>query len=176
MSNLPKDCSARVIGSKARQQVHAAFDAEYWEFHEMTGTDHGIDCSLELIEDSKYNNDKIEGQIKGTNSLTILSSNNKISFPLETKTINYGLGCPNAYVLFCADVNNKIVYYLPLQDYFIANPKLFDKLEENQKTINVHIPCDNIVNTNDFELKELAKSRYVEGPSRNLYKYEKKEK
>ena len=45
------------------------------------------------------------------------------------KTINYGLSSPIAFVLFYVDVDHGIVYYLPIQDYFIANPELFDALE-----------------------------------------------
>jgi len=59
---------------------------------------------------------------------------------------------------------------LPIQDYFIANPVLFDKLENNSQTINVHIPYDNIVCEEDFDLQQIAKSVYINGPSRNLRK------
>ena len=51
MSKLPNDCPARVIG--ARAIVHYAMPAEQWEYHELTGTDHGIDCSIELIEENE---------------------------------------------------------------------------------------------------------------------------
>lgn len=78
----------------------------------------------------------------------------------------------NAFVLLYVDVDvdSEQVYYLPIQDYFIANPTLFDQLEQNQSKMNVHIPCDNLVSDNDFELQQIAKSTYVGGPSRNLRK------
>lgn len=57
---------------------------------------------------------------------------------------------------------------MPLQDYFIANPKEFDRLEKNKETINVHIPTSNVVDDDDFELQQIAKSVYIDGPSRNL--------
>lgn len=74
--------------------------------------------------------------------------------------------------MFCffVTVEDETVYYLPIQDYFIANPSMFDSLESNSKTVNVHIPCDNIVSDNDFDLQQIAKSIYVGGPSRNLRK------
>ena len=59
MPKLPKDCTARQIGSKARQLVHMRFNAARWEFHEITGTDHGTDCLLELIEDNEFSNHEI---------------------------------------------------------------------------------------------------------------------
>lgn len=168
---LPKDCDARINGSKAAGIVHYQIvQNEHWEFHEYTGTDHGIDCTIELIENNMFINKKIEGQIKGTKFPKKLVNNNCFSFPLETKTINYGLSSPIAFLLFYVDLTNEIVYYLPIQDYFIANPVLFDTLENNQKTISLHIPCDNILNKNDFDLQQIAKSVYLDGPTRALHK------
>ena len=68
------------------------------------------------------------------------------------------------------DVETEMVYYLPIQDYFIANPALFDQLEQNERKMSVHIPCDNLVFDNDFELQQIAKRTYIGGPSRNLRK------
>ena len=99
-----------------------------------------------------------------------MQSKNYFSFPLDVKTITYGLSSSNAFILFYVDVMYEKVYYLPIQDYFIENPALFDKLEHNASTINVHISCDNLVSENDLELKKLAKSVYAGGPSRNIKK------
>lgn len=49
---------------------------------------------------------------------------------------------------------------------------LFDKLDTVQERMNVHIPIDNILSDDDFDLQEIAKSVYVDGPSRNLRKYD----
>ncbi len=165
---FPQDCEARKNGSEARGIVHYKISKDHWEYHEITGSDHGIDCSIELIENEKFINKKIEGQIKGTKSPNQLINKDCFSFPMETKTINYGLSSSAAFVLFYVDLANEIVYYLPIQDYFIANPSLFDKLE--QKTISLHIPCDNILNKDDFDLQQIAKSVYVDGPTRKLRK------
>jgi hypothetical protein len=170
MAKLPKDCNARQIGSKARQIVHSSFDATNWEFHEITGTDHGTDCILELIEDDKYANNRLEGQIKGTLTPKKLNGGDVFSFSMDIKTINYGLNCRYAFVLFYVDVENEAVYYLPLQDYFISNKDLFNTLENNKSTMAIHIPCDNIVSDNDFELREIAKSTYIGGCSSDLHK------
>ena len=168
MSKLPKDCNARKIGSKARQIVHSSFDASIWEFHETTGTDHGTDCFLELIEDGEYANNRLEGQIKGTLTPKKLFGEDAFTFSMDVKTINYGLNCRYAFLLFYVDVENEIVYYLPLQDYFISNITLFEKLESNKSTMSIHIPCDNIISNDDFELKEIAKSTYIGGCSKKL--------
>ena len=68
------------------------------------------------------------------------------------------------------EYRDEMIYYLPIQDYFIANPALFDQLEQNERKMSVHIPCDNLVFDNDFELQQIAKSTYIGGPSRNLRK------
>jgi len=170
MQLLPQDCEQRITGSTARGIVHYKFPKKNWEYHEITGTDHGVDCIVELIENEEYHNKKIEGQIKGTHNPKLLKNNEFFSFSMEIKTIRYGLGSSSAFVLFYVDISTETVYYLPIQDYFISHPELFDKLDTNQKTMNVHIPIDNIVSSNDSDLQEIAKSVYVEGPSRNLRK------
>lgn len=127
---LPKDKTSGVISREARKLVHNSFSAERWDYHEETGSDNGRDCIIELIENEQFSNKKIEGQIKGTANPNQLK-NGYFSFPLDVKTINYGLGSPIAFVLLYVTVNDKQVYYLPLQDYFIANPELFDRLAGN---------------------------------------------
>ena len=170
MSILPKDCSERVIGAEARKLVHFQFPSEHWEYHEETGRDSGRDCTIELVENEQFVNKKLEGQIKGTRNPKKLADGNSFSFSLDIKTINYGLSSSVAFVLFYVLVDEGKVYYLPIQDYFIANPSLFERLEKNGATLNVHIPLDNVVSDNDFDLQQIAKSVYVGGPSRELHK------
>lgn len=170
MSNLPKDCNARVIGAEARKLVHYRFPSQNWEYHELTGRDNGLDCTIELVENEEWANHKLEGQIKGTQSPKRLKDVKVYSLEIDIKTINYGLGSSCAFVLFYADISKGVVYYLPIQDYFISKPELFDKLDNNKTKVTVHIPCDNIVCDNDFELRQIAKSVYVGGPSRALRK------
>lgn len=172
MPKLPKDCSARVIGAEARKLVHYIFPSEHWEYREQTGNDNGVDCTIELIEQEEWTNRKLEGQIKGTRNPNKMKSKRCFSLPLDVKTITYGLGSAIAFVLFYVDVESEEVYYLPIQDYFIANPALFDQLENNESKMSLHIPCDNLVSKNDFELQQIAKSTYVGGPSRHLRKVE----
>ena len=170
MAKLPKDCTARQIGSKARQLVHYRFNAERWEFHEITGTDHGTDCLLELIENNEFSNREIKGQIKGSRNFKYINNRTFISFNLDVKTINYGLNCSVPFLLFLVNVDSEIVYYLPLQEHFIANPSLFERLSKNNSTLAIHIPCDNIVNDNDAELQQLTHYSYVGGATKQLHK------
>ena len=54
-AKLPKDSHSRVIGAEARQIVHSSFDVEHWEYHETTGTDHGLDCIIGQQENRRAN-------------------------------------------------------------------------------------------------------------------------
>lgn len=170
MTKLPKDVPSRVIGARARQLVHSSFNPEHWEYHEYTGCDRGIDCVVELIEAQSWTNKKIAGQIKGTRSPHKLKTEDAFSFPLEIKTINYGLSSSVAFVLFLVDTETETVYYLPLQDYFISDPSLFDCLKGEQDSLNLHVPCNNIVSADDHDLCQIAKSVYVDGPTSKLRK------
>lgn len=165
---LPKDCSARVIGSEARKLVHFVFSCQRWEYREVTGMDNGVDCTIELIEDEQWTNKKLECQIKGTKNLKVLKGEEYIPFSMEIKTINYGLSCSNTFILFYVDVVQAKVYYLALQDYFISNRELFDRLENNKSTVTLHIPIKNVVSDEDSDLREHAKKLYKNGPSRDL--------
>lgn len=166
---LPKDCTARAVSTRARSIVAYKLNPEKWEWHEQTGTDHGTDIVIELVENEEFTNKKIEGQIKGRTSIDFLKCGD-VTFDLDVKTINYGLGSSIAFVLFLVDIINETVYYLPIQDYFIANPDKFYGAENNQSTVRVHIDATNTLNSNTNDLYEIAKSVYVGGPSRNLRK------
>ena len=90
------------------------------------------------------------------------------SFNIDIKTVKYGLGSSCAFLVFYVDVENEIVYYLPLQDYFISHPELFYKLDANKSTISLRVSRNNIVSENDEDLQAIAKKVYIDGPSRKL--------
>lgn len=164
---LPKNNNSRAIATRARSIVPYKLNSKKWEWHEQTGTDHGIDMVIELVEEDLFSNKKIEVQIKGRSSIYKLK-NGDISFGLDVKTINYALGSSNAFVLFLVDIEEEIVYYLPIQEYYISNPDMFSAIENNSSTVNVHINTQNVLNVNADELCDLAKRVYVNGPSREL--------
>ncbi len=166
---LPKDCSARAICTRSRGIFAYQLDAERWEWHEQTGTDHGTDIVLELVEDGEFCGKKIEGQLKGRTKIEYLRSG-KIRFELEVKTINYALSSSNAFVLFLVDVTGEKTYFLPLQDYFIANPDKIDAAGNNDTTVTVHLNVDDNLVDNGDTLIEIAKSIYAGGPTRTLHK------
>lgn len=168
--NMLMDTQQRKIASKAWAIVHYKLNSEHWIYQEKTGNDVGRDCIIELSEDNHFSNNKIEGQIKGFIAAEPLKTASCFSFSMEVKTILYALAANSAFILFYVDVKNENVYYLPIQDYFIANNPEFNKLNTGQKTISVHIPLDNILSDDDFDLQEIAKSVYLDGPSKTLKK------
>lgn len=168
MPRMPIDTPQRKIASKACAIVHYILNADHWVYREETNIDIGRDCVLELSVDNCWNNDKIEGQIKGTKSIKELT-NGDFSFQIDTKTVNYAIRSGNSFVLFLVDVEKEFVYYVALQEYYIANGIPIDKLE-NQETISIHISKNNCLNNSDYDLQEIAKSRYSFKPPRDLIK------
>lgn len=172
---LPQDISSRGIGSRARAIVHYVFDSDYWEYREETGIDVGIDCSFELIENNQWTGHRIYCQIKGTKTPKFVCNDTYISVSMKISTLNYALTRSEAFLLICVDVITEIAYYLPIQEYFIANMNLFDKLNSEQENLTLRIPVDNIVTQDNDNLTEIAKSRYLGGASRQLHKVEESE-
>ena len=161
---LPKETVINRTGSGGIALLHYSLNYEHWEFRQETGEDRGRDCVLEYIDESIWCNYIIQGQVKGTKTPQsyLLKDGMHFSYPLEKKYINYALRSSNASVLFLCDLINELVYFLPIQDYFINNPEKYENLS-NPKTesMNVHIPVSNIVTKyEDFELCQLAKATY----------------
>ena len=133
MNTYPKDCNARKICSKARAIFPNRLNLDNWEFHE----------------------------IKGTANIEKYKTKENISYPLDVKTINYALNCKNAFILVLVDIITEEVYYITIQDYFIANRRYFESLNKNTSTINIHIfENDKLTKENDNDLREVAKCTY----------------
>ena len=162
---LPKDNQINRTGSGGIALLHYAIDYEYWEFRQETGEDRGRDCVLEYIDENNWHNHIIQGQVKGTKTPEsyLLKDGKHFSYKLEKKYINYALRSSNASVLFFCDLKNDVVYYLPIQDYFIKNPdKYVNLLNAETETMKLHIPVSNIVRKNDdSELCRLANATYL---------------
>lgn len=112
MGMFPADSESRRTDSRACAIVHYQFDSDHWVYRQLTGADVGCDCEFELSEDNRWLGHKIECQIKGTRHVDnyFLKDMRAISYPLEIKTINYGLGKPNAFVLLVVDVESERIY------------------------------------------------------------------
>ena len=90
------------------------------------------------------------------------------SYALPVKTANYAVECSQPFVLFVVDLISATAYYLPLQDYFIANRDKYEKLKVNTSTISVRIPTRNTVSYADDDLVVVAKSCYCFDSNRDM--------
>lgn len=140
--NLPKDSNSRVVGAKARAVVHKLFDAEYWEYHEATGQDVGIDC-----------------QVKGRSKPTFVEDGTSISISLKTGTVGYAIKRSRPFILLLVQIDPEITFFLELHEYLSMHPDLTKKLEE-QTTISPRIPVNNVIRNSGRELIDLAKKQY----------------
>lgn len=181
---LPFDSTSRRIDSRACAILHYLIDSNHWIYRDLTGQDVGCDCVLELSENDRFCNRKVEGQIKGTENISryALKTTQAYSFPLEIKTINYALGSSRPFLLFLVDVTYERIFYVEIQNLFICNKELFDRLEEaeekqrqdskeertTKRKLNLHIPFENALTENDADLQMIAHRTYVGGPSRDL--------
>lgn len=161
MYKYPQDCEQRKIESKSCQIFHSQINTDHWAYKQEPNNDVGRDCILELSENDLWKNHKIECQIKGTKNPNIISNGKFISFAMEIKTINYALSSHNSFLLFLVNLNNQIIYYQSIQDYFINNPTLLDKLRTDQKTLNIRIDTCNILANCDKDLQKLAVKEYT---------------
>ena len=112
----------------------------------------------------------LEGSRKRTKGSSHLKFGNadSFSYALPVKTANYAVECSQPFVLFVVDLISATAYYLPLQDYFIANRDKYEKLKVNTSTISVRIPTRNTVSYADDDLVVVAKSCYYFDSNRDM--------
>lgn len=152
----PKDTNPRKIGTKGRQLAFSSLNANLWEYHEITGSDFGIDGEVEFSHDGEFRNERFYCQIKGTEKLTILKDKKTISFnEFPVKTLNYALNSRIPFFLFLSDVTNEMVYFVLLNDELITNAEY-----NEQKTITIHLPLENCIQTNEQKLVDELLSFY----------------
>ena len=132
---------------RSYQVLFGLMNTDIWSFLGRDNHDHGVDYSFEFIENGEFKGYRILAQIKGSKATNI--RNSQVVFDLPVKTANYAVGSSQPFILFFVDLLTKCAYYLPLQDYFIAN---------SDKMIRVFIPVDNTID--DPELIAIAKSQY----------------
>ena len=154
---FPKDTEEKLKERESFQIFFSLLDMKKWEYLGSDHNDHGVDYSFEYIEDGEYKGFRMLTQLKSSAKAKI--QNDEIIFDFPAKTANYAISCPQPFVFFFVDLTSRQVYYLPLQDYFIANPDKMEALEKNKSSIRVFIPLNNRLD--DAELKEVAKSQYT---------------
>lgn len=171
---FPKENDPEKKGRGGMALVHYFFNYNRWEYRQEVGADRGRDCILEYIAEDEWQNGQLSGQVKGTTIINSyrLKTEDCFSFPLEKKTINYALHSKNAFLLLLCDLIEEKVYYLPIQDYFIDDQSLYERLEKETDKMSLRIPTSNIVKRDDdHALVMLTKASYVFKDGR-VIKYE----
>lgn len=152
----PQDSEEKLKERESFQIFFSLMDMRTWEYLGSDYNDHGVDYSFEFIEDGEYKGYRIFVQLKSSQKPEI--RNNEIVFDFPVHTANYAITCAQPFIFFFVNLTNRIVYYLPLQDYFIANKDKMDKLENNKTKIRVFIPLKNTIDSE--RLKEVVKAQY----------------
>ena len=162
----PQDTSQKRSERKSFKIFVSHLDSNCWDLLGSDRNDHGVDYSYEYIEDGEYKGYRILCQLKGRTSPEI--KENKIVFDFPVKTANFAVGCSQPFILILVDLSTSEAYFLPIQDYFIENPKKLKTLEKNSDTIRVFIPLENtLVNP---KLIQVAKSQYTFDEEKGLRK------
>ena len=136
----PEYTPERIKESKSYQVLLPKFNARRWAFGSSEWQDHGVDYSFEYVQDGFFHGFRLLGQVKGS----------------------------QPFVLFVVDLISATAYYLPLQDYFIANRDKYEKLKVNTSTISVRIPTRNTVSYADDDFVVVPKSCYCFDSYRDL--------
>lgn len=153
----PQDTPQKRNERRSFQLFLSILNTDCWEHLGSDHNDHGVDYSFEYIEEEQYKGYRVLCQLKSRTNPVI--KNNTIVFDFPVKTANYAVGCPQPFVFFFVNLTTHEVFFLPLQDYFIANPDKMRALDRNKGTIRVFIPLDNRLD--DPELIAVAKSQYT---------------
>lgn len=163
----PQDTIEKLKERESFQIFFSLIDVKTWEYIGSDHNDHGVDYSFEYIEEKQYKGYRILAQLKSSNQ-DLKINNNKICFDFPVKTANYAVTCAQPFIFFFVDLKNRMVYYLPIQDYFIANPSKMEKLEKNTESIRLFIPLENTIDNEN--LKEVAKAQYSFDEEKGLRK------
>ena len=153
----PKDTYEKRNERKTFQIFLPLLNPDCWEHLGSDHNDHGVDHAFEYIEKGEYRGYRILSQLKSRTNPEVRDG--KIVFDFPVKTANYAVGCAQPFLFFFVNLTTREAYYLPLQDYFIANKDKMNALEKNTGTVRVFVPLDNKVE--DDELHEIAKSQYT---------------
>jgi hypothetical protein len=162
----PQDSEEFKKERKSFQILFYKLNTDVWQSNGSDNFDHGVDYSFEYIEDDEYKGYRILSQIKSTEH--IIDQGENVAFDLNVKTASYSIGSSQPFILFLIDLITDTVYYVCLQELFVSNNKLYEKLKKNATSIRVKIPKQNIVNRDAIALQEIAKRQYSFSENRGV--------
>lgn len=111
---------------------------------ESTANDYGYDIIMSTYDQNgEIENGFVLVQLKATDSLNLIDSGTKISFPVDKRDLNLWLNEFYPVMLVVYDAQNRKGYWLYLQAYFQSISGF--SLTNVGSTYNVHIPVYNKV-------------------------------
>lgn len=155
MSRFPKYTDETRKGNEAVVKLINYFDSHHWVHRYKAGLDIGVDIEFELVENDEFHGHIIKAQVKGRTNLSYLDDES-ISFSIERKTVNYGIGTYGAFVIFLVDLSTGKAYYIEIHEYLESHPEIKDKSDRNSVTLYF----DREVNGNDDDLCRIARGNY----------------
>ena len=154
----PKDTEELQKERESFRSLFNKLDVTVWAANGPDRTDHGMDYGFEFIENGEYKGYRIYSQVKATRHIN--KKEDAVIFDLKVQTASYAISSAQPFVLFVADLEDDIVYYQCLQDYFIDSDEALEALGKNKSTIRIKIPSTNTVTRKSVGLQAVAKCQY----------------
>ncbi len=130
-----------------------------WEYRESS-RDYGIDFEIEMFSNNKSTGVVFKLQLKGSESINILSDNATISFTFPIKNLKYYLfEIKIPVIIMVCDVTWNKIYWLDVHSNYQLI-KTVKEVNSSQETLNIHIPIKNIFPETHKELLEKVQQSY----------------
>lgn len=138
---------------RTREHIIADLSANYVERQvllcgysvERVRHDYGVDLLLFTYDAEGFvESGLIFLQLKATDRVKRVASGQEIAFRLETKDVRGWIKQWQPVILVVYDAQAELAYWLHIQEYFRARPRLKRILKK--QTITVRLPCANLVN------------------------------
>ena len=155
--------SSHVIETRARDYLREKINSFYENgdalFREITERDYGIDAIIELFHVGIPTGMIAMVQIKGTENIIKISSNNQyVSCRISSSNAYYALQNNIPIILTYIYIGEpSYFYYVKVQDAITAEKR--QKIEK-QETINIRIPVENKITEDLDPIFELIRNSY----------------
>mgnify|MGYP003392893947 CR=1 FL=1 len=136
---------AKEIGRKATSIFRNTLPSSWIYRSQEDQEDYGIDGEIELTTTTGQATGFIfKAQIKGQESVNILSKGESITFSLPIKKLNYYMNQVNIPItLFVVDVTTEKVYWKSLQNDVELRKQMAEAIAKKQESISVYLPSEN---------------------------------
>jgi hypothetical protein len=130
-------------------------------FYRYSQNDYGYDGSITTFnEQGEIENLVMHCQLKATDKLKIASDRTAYTFDVSKRDLELWLQNPVVVLFLLYDAQKEVAYYLDLQDYFLKDGILLEKI---RKFVRIYIPFGNIWNRQAIiELRHL-KNQLLDG-------------